>query len=257
MVKLAANLSTLFTELPFLDRFEAAARSGFTGVECQFPYAAPAQAIAEQMQRHGLFMALFNCPPGDLAAGDRGLAALPDRREEARAGIDLALDYARVLNCPRLHLMAGVMPDGWPPEAQATLIDNARYAADAGLAQGVQILLEPLNPIDNPGCFYTTTAQALDIIDKDARPNVRLQYDLYHMDITEGSLAQTLTRQLSRIGHIQIADNPGRGEPGTGRIDYRPLLRHLDEIGYDGWLGCEYRPVSDTVEGLAWAKPYL
>jgi hydroxypyruvate isomerase len=256
MVKLAANLSMMFQDLPFLDRFDAAAEAGFAGVEFMFPYDHPAEAVAARAAGCGLEIVLFNLPAGDWAAGERGLGALPDRVAEFRAGARQALDYARVLRCPRLHLMAGKAPAS--AERRATLVENIVYAADLMAADGLELLLEPINTrVDIPGYFYATTAEAMAVIEAAGRPNVRLQYDIYHMQIMEGDLARTIERLLPRIGHMQLADNPGRGEPGTGEIAYPWLLRRIDELGYDGWIGCEYRPVGDTRAGLGWARDHL
>ncbi|WP_116090464.1 2-oxo-tetronate isomerase [Sphingomonas crusticola] len=256
MVKLAANLSMMFTEAPFLERFALAADAGFTAVEMMFPYEVPAAEVADHLRRHGLAMVLFNIPAGDWAGGERGIGALPDRVDEFRAGAQKALDYARILACPRLHLMAGKAPAG--EESRRTLIDNIRYAANLVVGDKIDILLEPINTrVDVPGYFYDTTAPVLDIIREAGAPNVKLQYDIYHMQIMEGDLARTIERLLPSIGHIQLADNPGRGEPGTGEINYSWLLEHIDRLGYDGYVGCEYKPAAQTQDGLGWTKPYL
>jgi hydroxypyruvate isomerase len=256
MVKLAANLSTMFQDLPFLDRFDAAAEAGFAGIEFMFPYDHEAEAVAARASRCGLEVVLFNLPAGDWGAGERGLGALPHRVAECRAGARQALDYARVLGCKRLHLMAGKAPRS--AECRAALVENVAYAADLIAGDGLELLLEPINSrVDIPGYFYATTAEAMSIIDEVARPNVRLQYDIYHMQIMEGDLARTIERLLPHIGHIQLADNPGRAEPGTGEIAYPWLLRRIDELGYDGWIGCEYRPAGDTRAGLGWARDHL
>lgn len=254
MVKLAANLSMLFQHLPFLDRFDAAAQAGFEGVEFMFPYDHEASIVAGRAEQCGLQIVLFNAPAGDWASGERGLAALPDRVDEFRSGFGKGLDYARVLRCPRL--MAGKAPAD--ASRRAMLIDNIRYAADRAIAQGIDILIEPINTrVDIPGYFYSTTEEALAVIDDADRPNVCLQYDIYHMQIMEGDLACTIERLMPRIGHIQLADNPGRAEPGSGEINYPWLLNRIDTLGYDGWVGCEYRPASDTSAGLGWARDYL
>lgn len=256
MVRLAANLSMMFQDLPFLDRFDAAARAGFMGVEFMFPYDHEAGLIAERAKRCGLDIVLFNLPPGDWAGGERGLGALPDRVEDCRAGARLARDYARTLGCPRLHLMAGKVPV--TPESHQALVENLGYAADLLAADGIDVLVEPINTrVDIPGYFYDTTRAALAVIDAVGRANVRLQYDIYHMQIMEGDLARTIERLLPRIGHMQLADNPGRAEPGSGEINYPWLLRRIDQLGYDGWIGCEYRPAGDTLAGLGWAREYL
>ncbi|GLV31002.1 hydroxypyruvate isomerase [Sphingobium sp. TomTYG75] len=256
MVKLAANLSMMFQDLPFLDRFDAAAEAGFSGVEFMFPYDHGAGEVAERARRCRLEVVLFNLPAGDWAGGERGIAALSDRVEEFRAGVAKGLDYAKALGCPRLHLMAGKAPAS--AECRTALVDNIAYTADLAAADGIEILIEPINTrVDIPGYFYGTTDAALSVIDEAGRTNVRLQYDIYHMQIMEGDLARTIERLLPRIGHMQLADNPGRAEPGTGEINYPWLLSHIDALGYGGWIGCEYRPAGDTKAGLGWARDYL
>lgn len=258
MVKLAANLSMMFNELPFLDRFAAAADAGFRAVEFLFPYEEPAPRVAAALRRNGLEIALFNMPAGDWAGGERGIGALPGREEECRRGAALALEYARELGCRRLHLMAGITAGHDADACRDALIRNVRHAADLVADDGIAILLEPINTrVDMPGYFYSTSSAGTAIIEAAGRANVRLQYDVYHMQIMEGDLARSIERLMPRIGHIQIADNPGRGEPGTGEINYPWLLRHVEALGYDGFVGCEYRPVGGTVEGLGWAAPHL
>jgi len=258
MVKLAANLSMMFTDMPFLDRFTAAAQAGFRTVEFMFPYEEAVEDVAQALQGNSLTVALFNMPAGDWAGGERGLGALPGREAEFRNGVATALNYAQALGCTRLHLMAGKTGGLDRDACNATLIDNVRYAADALAPHGIDVLLEPINTrVDIPGYHYDTTAAALDVIAQAARPNVRLQYDIYHMQIMEGDLARTIERILPSIGHIQLADNPGRGEPGTGEINYPWLFERIDTLGYDGFIGCEYKPVAGTDAGLGWAAPYL
>jgi hydroxypyruvate isomerase len=259
MPRLAANLSTLFTELPFAERFAAAAAAGFRHVECQFPYALPAAQVAGLLAGHGLSLVLFNAPPGNAAAGDRGLGSLPGREAEFRASIGQALDYARATGCRRLHVMAGLMPAGADPDRHRdTFVANLAWAADLAVADGVTLLLEPINTrVDVPGYFLSGTAQAVDLLDRAARPNLALQFDCYHMQIMQGDLARSIERLLPHIGHIQIADNPGRHEPGTGEIHYAWLLPRLDALGYAGYVGCEYLPLLGTRESLAWARPWL
>lgn len=257
MPLLAANLSLMFTDLPFLERFAAAADAGFRAVEFMFPYEESADAVAAAAAARELNIVLFNMPAGDWAAGDRGIGADPSRVAEFRQGAATALRYARSLGSLRLHLMAGKLV-GERETARDTLIENIRFAADLVAADGIDILLEPINTtVDIPGYFYDRTDTALAVIHDADRPNVKLQYDIYHMQIMEGDLARTIERNLSMIGHIQIADNPGRNEPGTGEINYAWLLNHIDRIGYKGAIGCEYRPAGDTMEGLDWSKPYL
>jgi hydroxypyruvate isomerase len=253
MPKLAANLTLLFPDLPFLDRFGAARQAGFDAVECQFPYAFPVDAIAEQLDRHGQRMVLHNLPAGDWAGGDRGLACDPARRTEFEDSVALAIDYARVLGVERLHCLAGVAP----PSAHATYVDNLRFAARALQAESMQLLIEPINTFDIPGYFLTGTAQAAAIIAACGVPNLRMQYDIYHMQRMEGDLAATIARYLPLIAHMQLADAPGRHEPGSGNIDFPVLFAAIDALGYAGWIGCEYVPQSDTAAGLAWRTRLL
>lgn len=259
MTKLAANLTMMFNEHTFLDRFDAAADAGFKAVECIAPYVEPAEVVRERLERRGLSLALFNFPPGNWAAGERGIGADPSRKDEFRRSVDLALEYARATGCKKLHLMAGKLALGadralWTE----TLVENLRFAADAVVGEGIEVVVEPINTrVDIPGYFYDTTAAAVAVMDAAGRPNVKLLYDIYHMQIMEGDLARTVERLLPRIGHVQLADNPGRNEPGTGEINYSWLLSRLDALGYGGWIGCEYKPAGDTVAGLGWAKPYL
>ena len=259
MTKLAANLTMMFADLPFLDRFDAAAAAGFKAVECVAPYEATTAAVHERLERNGLKLVLFNMGIGDWAAGDRGMAANPARIAEFQNSLAVALDYARATGCKQLHIMPGKIPEGADRGAWTeAFVGNARYAADAVAADGIDVMFEPINTkVDIPGYFYDTTKVAIELMDAVDRPNVKLQYDVYHMQIMEGDLARTIERLLPRIGHIQIADNPGRNEPGTGEINYPWLLSRLESLGYKGWIGCEYRPVGDTLAGLGWAKPYL
>jgi hydroxypyruvate isomerase len=248
----------LFTELPFVDRLHAAADEGFYAVECLFPYEVPAERFASQLRASNLTLALFNMPAGNWEAGDRGLAALPDRVDEFRTGVFAALDYARITGCTRLHLMAGLVGMAQRDSARVTLIDNIRFAADIVGQSGIEILLEPINSrIDMPGYFYDRTDAVLAVIDDCGRSNVKLQFDIYHMQIMQGDLARTIRQLLPIIGHIQIADNPGRNEPGTGEINYGWILDELDRLSYQGYVGCEYQPLTQTVAGLGWARQYL
>ena len=259
MTRLAANLTMLFTELPFLARLDAARAAGFAAVECVAPYGEPAAVLAERLSRLGLRLVLFNMAVGDWDAGERGFAADPSRKAEFAASLGVALDYARATGCKTLHLMAGKIPAGADRGAWTdTLVAHVQMAADAAAEEGVTVVLEPINTrIDMPGYFYGTTAQVLTVMDAADRPNVKLLCDLYHMQIMEGDLARTLERLMPRIGHVQLADNPGRHEPGTGEINYPWLLSRLDALGYGGWVGCEYRPAGETLAGLGWARPYL
>lgn len=258
MPKFAANLSMLFADAPFLDRFALARAAGFDAVEFLFPYAFEAEQIGERLQRHQLQLVLFNLPAGDWQAGDRGLACDPRRSDEFRAGVASALDYATELGVKQLHCMAGKTPAGLAPErARQTYIDNLRYAAGLLAPAGIRLLIEPINHYDMPGYFLTHSHQAVSIIAEAACPNLFLQYDIYHMQRMEGELSNTIQELLPFIRHMQIADTPGRHEPGSGEINYRHLFAHLDRIGYDGWLGCEYLPAGDTVAGLGWRDTLL
>ena len=253
MPRFAANLSLLFTELPFLQRFEAAARAGFTAVEFLFPYAHAAGEIRSRLDGNGLQLVLHNLAPGDWDAGDRGLACDPGRRAAFRASVAQAVDYALALGVPQLHCMSGLAPPGVPAGLlRDTWLANLAYAADALRAAGLRLLIEPINPFDMPGYYLNRTAQAVELLDALGADNAFLQYDLYHAQRSEGELAATLSRYLHRIAHVQIADNPGRHEPGSGEIHYAFLFAHLDRIGYSGWVGCEYRPASTTLAGLGW-----
>ncbi|HSV81253.1 MAG TPA: hydroxypyruvate isomerase [Ramlibacter sp.] len=253
MPRFAANLSMLFTELPFLDRFAAARAAGFGAVEYLFPYEHPKQELAARLREHGLKQVLHNLPAGDWDAGERGIACHPNRVLEFRAGVAQAIEYAHALDCPQLNCLAGKLPAGVIPEAaHATLVANLRFAAAELGAAGLRLLIEPINPFDIPGFFLTRTDQALALMDEVGADNLLLQYDIYHAQRTEGELAGTLSRHLARIGHIQLADNPGRHEPGTGEINYPFLFRHLDALGWKGFIGCEYKPKTNTVDGLGW-----
>jgi hydroxypyruvate isomerase len=258
MPKLAANLTTLFNELDFLDRFRAAADAGFKAVECQFPYAYEPIVLKRKLADCGLEQVLHNLPAGDWAKGERGIACLPDRVAEFRAGVDWAIDYATVLGCRQVNCLAGVRPlDVDEKDVLATFVNNLRYAASRLRAAGIRLLIEPINTRDVPGFFLCRTSQALDIIEAVEAESLFLQYDVYHMQIMEGDLSRTIERNIPRIAHVQIADTPGRHEPGTGEINYPFLLRFLDRIGYSGWIGCEYTPTLDTHAGLGWADAYL
>jgi hydroxypyruvate isomerase len=254
MPKLAANLSWLFTEVPFLDRFEAAAAAGFRAVEFLQPYELPPEEIAARLKRHGLEHVLFNLPPGDASKGERGLAALPGREREFVRNVDRALDYAQATGCRRIHALAG---NASAAAAEATYVANLRAAADIVAPHGITVLIEPLNTRDAPGYFLNTTSAALRILDRVDRPNVRLQFDLYHCQIMEGDLARHIRDLAGRFAHVQIAGVPGRSEPDIGEVNYAYLLDLLDETGYGGWVGCEYRPKAGTVAGLGWARRWL
>jgi 2-dehydrotetronate isomerase len=266
MPRFAANLSMLYPELPFLDRFEAAARDGFEGVEYLFPYEHPVAELSARLRAHGLQQVLFNAPPGDFAAGDRGIACLPDRQEQFQAGLLQALQYAVALQCPRVHVMAGLVPAGRSrSDVRATYVANLRWAAAQAEKQGVQLLIEPINTRDIPGFFLNRQDDAHALLAEIGAPNMKVQMDLYHCQIVEGDLASKIRQYLptGRVGHFQIAGVPQRHEPDTGELDYPFLFRVIDEVasasGWDGWVGCEYRPARGAVpggtsEGLGWLR---
>lgn len=255
MPKLNANLSMLFTEYDFLDRFEAAAKAGFRGVEYLFPYAFDAADIAARLKANNLEQVLFNLPAGDWDAGDRGITCHPGRVAEFREGVDIAIKYAKQLGCGQCNALAGVVPEGVSQaEAHATFVENLRYAAPRLAGAGIKLLAEAINTRDIPGFFLNNTKQALSILDEVGSDNLFYQYDIYHMQIMEGDLARTIEANLDRIAHLQLADNPGRHEPGTGEINYHFMFDFLDRIGYNGWVGCEYKPASTTEAGLGWLK---
>jgi len=255
MPRFAANLTMLFTEHPFLERFERAAAAGFKAVEFLFPYAHTAQEIKERLDAHGLQLVLHNLPAGDWEAGERGIACHPDRVQEFRAGVHRAIAYAQALGVTQLNCLAGKAPAGVDEAVlRRTFIDNLRHAAAELGRAGLRLLIEPINTFDIPGFYLTGTAQALSILDEVGADNAFVQYDIYHAQRMEGELAATMQKQLLRIGHIQLADNPGRNEPGTGEINYPFLSAHLDRIGYSGWIGCEYKPAAGTEAGLGWRQ---
>ena len=252
-MKLSANLTMLFNEVDFLDRFDKAAQAGFRGVEFLFPYAWPAHTIAARLDRHRLELVLHNLPAGDWGAGERGIACHPARRAEFEAGVARAIEYARTLGVKQLNCLAGILPHGVESErAHAVLVANLAFAAGRLEEEGIALLIEPINTADIPGFFLHGTRQALDVIRDTGSRNLFLQYDIYHMQRMEGELAATIEANLPSIRHIQLADNPGRGEPGTGEINYRYLFGRLDAIGYEGWVGCEYKPRTTTAAGLEW-----
>lgn len=258
MPRLAANLSLLFGESAFLDRFQAAADAGFRLVEYQFPYAFDKAAVASRARAAGVEVVLHNLPSGDAAKGDRGIACLPDRVAEFRDGVGEAIDYALAVACPRLNCLAGIPPPGAPVQAvRETLVGNLRFAARALGKAGLALMIEPINTRTVPGFFLNYSDQAAEILDAVGEDNAFIQYDLFHMQIMEGDLAKTIERLLPRIGHMQLADVPGRHEPGTGEINFRFLLAEIDRLGYKGAIGCEYNPAADTLSGLRWAAPYL
>ena len=253
MPKFAANLTMLYNELEFTQRFEAAAKAGFRGVEYLFPYAYPKEQLAETLGRLDLTQVLHNLPAGDWAKGERGIAVLAERTGEFQDGVGKAIEYARALGCTQLNCLAGIRPAGVTEErVRETLVANLRFAADKLKAAGIRLLVEAINTRDIPGFYVSGTQQTLDLIDATGSDNIYLQYDIYHMQRMEGELAGTMEKHLARIAHIQLADNPGRNEPGTGEINYAFLFALLDRIGYRGWIGCEYKPRTTTSEGLGW-----
>lgn len=257
-MKFSANLSFLYQELPFLDRFAAAARDGFPAVEYLGPYAEPKKKVADTLAANNLEQALFNVPSGDWAGGERGIAALPGREEEFRAGILTALDYAAALNCPKVNVISGLVKPGADLAAmEATLVDNLKYAAPRCADAGVKLLIEPINLRDIPGFFLSTTRHAERILEKVGHDNLYIQYDIYHAQVMQGDLIPTYERLQHRIAHIQVADNPGRNEPGTGEINWSFVLPAIERLGYDGYIGCEYKPRTTTSAGLGWLQPFL
>ncbi len=258
MPKFSANLTMLFTDVDFLDRFARAAKAGFKGVECQFPYQWPKEEIAERLAKNGLEMVLHNLPAGNFAAGERGIACLPGREGEFQEGVGKAIEYAKALSCPRLNCLVGLTPKDVPAQkVRQTLVNNLRFAATALGKEGIPLLVEALNKYDFPGFYLVYTQDVLQLFGEVNHPNLRLQYDIYHMQVMEGNLTKTIRDNVNRIAHIQFADNPGRHEPGTGEINFPNLFRFIDESGYTGWIGCEYKPAGVTEEGLKWAKSYL
>ena len=258
MLKFSANLSMLFTEVGFADRFERANKSGFKGVECQFPYELPKEEIAARLEKYGQEIVLFNIPAGDWASGERGIACLPGRESEFQEGVGKAIEYGKALKCPRINCLAGLIPKDVPADkVRQTLVSNLKFAADAMQKVGISLLVEALNDKDVPGFYFVHSSDVFQFFDEVGHPNLSLQYDIYHMQIMEGNLTKTIQQQLNRIGHIQLADNPGRHEPGTGEINFPNLFKFIDEAGYAGWIGLEYKPSGVTEEGLGWVKPYL
>ena len=258
MPKFAANLTMLFTEVPFLDRFEPAAKAGFTAVEFLFPYAFAVGDIKACLDAHQLTLVLHNLPAGDWDAGERGIACLPGREDEFREGVGKAIEYAKTLGVTQLNCLAGKAPAGVDERLlRETFVANLKYAAAQLKKAGLRLLVEPINTYDIPGFYLSRTSQALEILDQVGADNLFVQYDIYHAQRMEGELAATMQKHLARIGHIQLADNPGRNEPGTGEINYPFLFAHLDRIGYSGWIGCEYKPATNTEAGLGWQRPFV
>jgi hydroxypyruvate isomerase len=257
MPRFAANLSSLFTELTFPERFAAAAKHGFTAVEYLFPYDYEKEQLADLLKQNDLKQVMFNLPSGHWEAGERGLACDPRRIPEFQDGLELAIEYAIAFDCKRLNCLPGIMPrESCPLTIHETLVGNLRHAAARLEQLKIKLLIEPINVYDNPNFFLHRSSHALAIMEEVQHANLYMLYDVYHMQITEGNLASTIAENLSRIGHVQIADVPGRNEPGTGEINFNFPFRHLDAIGYDGWIGCQYNPLFTTEEGLEWFTPY-
>ena len=258
MPNFAANLSMMFNEVDFLDRFDKAAQSGFLGVEYLFPYEYDKLRLESLLRENNLQQVLFDLPAGDWNGGERGIACHPDRMDEFKVGVDQAIEYAHTLNCPQVTCLAGIKPSNVSEElAHETLVNNLSYAAPLLENAGVKLLIESINTLDIPGFFVNRTHQARKILEDVGSSNLTLQHDIYHMQIMEGDLARTIEANLSHISHMQLADNPGRHEPGSGEINYDFLFEFIDKLGYSGWIGCEYVPLTDTVEGLSWIKKHM
>ena len=255
MPRFAANLSMMFNEVGFLDRFDRAARAGFKGIEFLFPYEHQAAEIRRRLDANGLTQTLFNMPPGDWAKGERGIAALPGRQTEFRDGVRRALDYAGALDCKLVHCMAGLVPAGVDQvTAGATYAANLAWAGEAALKAGIRVAIEPINHRDMPGYFLNTQAQGAAFVEAIGTDRLGLQFDVYHVQTTEGDITKRMELFMPLIAHIQIADVPARNEPGTGEIGWEYVFRRMDELGYAGWVGCEYRPAGETDAGLGWLK---
>lgn len=257
MPKFAANLSMMFKEVPFLDRFEAAAKAGFKYVEYLFPYEYPAAELKAKLDQYGLKQVLFNTAPGNVAAGEWGVSAIPGREAESHRDIDQALEYAIALGCPNVHVMAGVVPEGADRQKyQETFIQNVRYAADKFKPYGIKVLLEALSPQVKPNYLMASQYQTLEIVEKVQRENVFVQLDYFHAQNVDGNLTRLTEKLGNKFAHIQIASVPDRHEPDEGEINYTHIFNKLDEIGYDGWVGCEYNPRGKTEDGLGWFEQY-
>jgi hydroxypyruvate isomerase len=257
MPRFAANLSMMFNEVPFLDRFALAAKAGFKGVEFLFPYEHPSAEIAARLKNNGLHQVLFNAPAGDFGKGERGMAAVPGKQAAFRESIKLALEYAAVLACPRLHIMAGLKPEGVAHDTLTAVYGaNLAYAAEECAKVGVKPIIEPINHRDIPGFFLNTTDQAAAIIAAIGPEKLGMQFDLYHCQVTEGDVVKRVEKHLPLIAHMQVADTPGRHEPGTGEVNWPFVFKTIDALGFRGWIGCEYRPAGETLAGLSWFAPY-
>ena len=255
MPRINANITLMFQELDFMDRFKAAAEAGFSGVEYQRPYEHSKDDLKDCLMANNLTPVLHNLPSGDWGAGERGIACLPDRVDEFRQGVDLAIDYASASGCVQFNCLAGIPgSDVSRQQAHDTFVQNLKFAAKRMDGVGIKLLIEAINTVDFPGFFLNTTAQSAQILSEVGSSNLYIQYDVYHMQIMEGDLCRTIETHLDRIAHIQIADNPGRHEPGTGEINFPNLFRHLDRIGYSGWVGAEYLPAGETLDGLDWFR---
>lgn len=257
MPKVAANLTMLFQDVPFLDRFAAAKQAGFKYVEFLFPYDHPAEKVKEALDKNGLKVVLFNLPSGNWGGGDRGIGASPNRVEEYRAGVKRAVEYAKLLGVPRMNTLAGKAVQGFSREDHLkTLVENLKFSADALGQIGVKQIVEHINPFDIPGFVLNRVQDVLDVLAQVNRPNTAVQYDIYHAQRTEGNLVQILREQFAKIDHIQVADNPGRNQPGTGEINYPFVFAEMDKLGYQGFVGLEYVPKPDTLKSLGWIKEY-
>ena len=255
MPKFAANLSMMFNEVPFPERFAAAAKAGFKAVEFLFPYDYTPAEVAGWLKENKLESALFNLPPGNWAAGERGIASLPGREQEFREGVAKAIEFALAMGTPKVHCMAGLFPVGADrAKHRAAYVENVRYAAQELAKHGRMLVIEPINPRDMPGYFLNTQADGHEICKEIGLPNLKVQMDFYHCQIVEGDLTMTFKNNFAGIGHVQIASVPTRNEPDQGEVDYRHIFKLLDEMGYDGWVGCEYKPRGRTEDGLGWLK---
>ena len=258
MVNLAANLSMMFNEVEFMERFKQASDSKFKGVEYLFPYDFPKEDISNELNENNLEQVLFDLPAGDWESGDRGIAVDPNRKNEFKEGVALALEYAGVLKPKNLTCLVGKAPGNVPDnQAKSILIENLSYASTETKKAGIRLLVEPINTLDIPGYWLHNTKEAIEIIKEVNNSNLLLQYDIYHMQIMEGNIINTISNNLNMIGHMQLADNPGRHEPGTGELNYPVIFEKLDQMGYKGWIGCEYVPIKDSIPGLVWANSYL